>query len=167
MASQFAICRALYTCEWLDLRGQPSVVSKLTCGLVAASRPPSCPHSPVNAGRAAQVRRPGQGSQATYSVPCSLEPSSSSTAHPWMPPSRLWSAPGLSTPRAWAWVEGSSSLSTMRPQVSPYGTPVGRMGSSTGANSEVLLDHLRVWPTCPVYPCPFLSLLVPPNLCKA
>lgn len=165
MASQFAICRVLYTCEWLDLRGQPSVVSKLTCGLVAASRPPTCPHSPVNASRAAQGRRPGQGSQATYTVPCSLEPSSSSTAHPWMPPSRLWSAPGLSTPRAWAWVEGSSSLSTMRPQVSPY--PWGEWARPQVLTVRSFLDHLSVWPTCPVYPRPFLGLLVPPNLCKA
>ncbi|XP_040475431.1 glutathione hydrolase 5 proenzyme isoform X1 [Ursus maritimus] len=44
------------------------------------------------------------------------EPSSSSMAHLWMLPLRLWSALESSTLRAWAWAEGLSSPSTMQPR---------------------------------------------------
>lgn len=70
----------------------------------------------------------GRGAWLLSQRPVSPEPSSSSAARLWTLPSRLWSAPGSSTPRAWAWVEGSSSLSTTPPQVSPLGTPRGEDG---------------------------------------
>lgn len=113
----FSVCRELWTCEQLDLRGQPNVVSDLTQSLVAADgHPPvSIPH----------VGRLGPGSQTSCSVSCSLEPFSSSRAHLWMPPSQLWSALESSTLRAWAWAEGSSSPSTMQPRVSSYEGPHG------------------------------------------
>lgn len=47
------ICRVLWTCEWLDLRRQPSLVSG---SLVATDGPPTCHHSPVNASQLSKPR---------------------------------------------------------------------------------------------------------------